>query len=76
MSRLPILAAREVLRALGRAGFQVVSQRGSHIKLRGERKGQARTVIVPNYGEIPRGVLASILRQAGMTRDEFQDLLG
>ncbi len=75
MPKLPLLPAREILRALAKAGFSVVGQRGSHIKLRGERGGTVRTVIVPNYDEVPRGVLASILRQAGLTREEFLALL-
>jgi predicted RNA binding protein YcfA (HicA-like mRNA interferase family) len=75
MPKLPVLPARDILRALQRAGFEVVGQRGSHIKLRGDRGGVARTVIVPNYDEVPRGVLVSILRQAGLTRQEFLDLL-
>ncbi len=52
-----------------------MGQRGSHIKLQGERGRVPRTVIVPNYGEVPRGVLLSILRQAGLTREEFLDML-
>ncbi|MGI0148801.1 MAG: type II toxin-antitoxin system HicA family toxin [Thermoplasmata archaeon] len=75
MAKLPILAAREILKVLGHAGFVVVSQRGSHIKLRGERGGIVRMVIVPNYAQVPRGVLASILRQAGLTREAFSELL-
>jgi len=75
MAKLPVLPARDILKALGKAGFVIVSQRGSHIKLRRQRAGVERTVIVPNYDEVPRGVLASILRQAGMTRDEFLELL-
>jgi predicted RNA binding protein YcfA (HicA-like mRNA interferase family) len=70
-----VLPAREILRALHRAGFEVVSQRGSHIKLRGTRGGAVRTVIVPSYEEVPRGVLSSILRQAAMSRDDFLNLL-
>lgn len=75
MPKLPVLPARDILKALGRSGFVVVGQRGSHIKLRGERGGVVRTVIVPNYDEVPRGVLASILRQAGLTREDFLELL-
>jgi predicted RNA binding protein YcfA (HicA-like mRNA interferase family) len=49
MPKLPVLPAREILKALGRAGYDVVSQRGSHIKLRGKRGQETRIVIVPNY---------------------------
>ena len=57
------------------AGFSVVSQRGSHIKMRRTTESRSRTVIVPNYEEVPRWILASILRQAGLTREEFLQLL-
>ncbi len=75
MSRLPVLPARKVLKALRGTGFEVVTQRGSHVKLRRVTESGTRTVIVPNYAEVPRGVLASILRQAGLSRDEFLALL-
>jgi predicted RNA binding protein YcfA (HicA-like mRNA interferase family) len=75
MTKLPVLSAREVLRVLRKAGFDQVSQRGSHIRLKGMRDGETRVVIVPNHREIARGTLASILRQAGFSRDEFLKLL-
>ena len=75
MAKLPILSAREVLRALERAGFSRVAQKGSHVRLKGTWGGQTRVVIVPNHPEIARGTLLSIIRQSGMTRDEFLDAL-
>jgi predicted RNA binding protein YcfA (HicA-like mRNA interferase family) len=75
MAKLPVLSARKVLRALRKAGFQVVAQRGSHVRLNGERDGRIHVVIVPHHAEIAPGTLVSILRQAGMTREEFDDLL-
>jgi predicted RNA binding protein YcfA (HicA-like mRNA interferase family) len=65
-------SAREVLVALRRAGFEQVSQRGSHVKL---RNAAGRTAIVPNHSEIARGTMRSILRQADLTPDEFEKLL-
>jgi predicted RNA binding protein YcfA (HicA-like mRNA interferase family) len=65
-------SAREVLVALRRAGFDRVSQRGSHIKL---RNAAGRTVIVPDHVEIMRGTMRSILRQADLTADEFDQYL-
>ena len=64
-----------MLRALGRARFQQVSQRGSHIKLKKAIEGGELVVIIPNYREIARGTLESILLQARMTRDELDQLL-
>lgn len=70
-----LFAAREVLAALLRYGFVLVSQEGSHIKLRGNRNNELRTVIVPNHKELALGTFRSILRQAGMTKKEFEEYL-
>jgi predicted RNA binding protein YcfA (HicA-like mRNA interferase family) len=61
------------VRALERVGFEVITQQGSHIKLR--RRFPFSQVIVPNHREIKPGTLKSILRMAGLTVDEFVGLL-
>lgn len=71
MTKLPSVSGRECVSALQRAGFEVVSQKGSHIKLR--RGGVV--VVVPNHRELGRGVLRAIINQAGLTVDEFVALL-
>ncbi|HET7146217.1 MAG TPA: type II toxin-antitoxin system HicA family toxin [Gaiellaceae bacterium] len=60
-------------RALGKRGFARVSQRGSHVKLRNEA---GRTAIVPLHRELAPGTLRSVLRQAGLSVDEFVTLIG
>jgi predicted RNA binding protein YcfA (HicA-like mRNA interferase family) len=67
--------ARVILSALQRAGFSIVSQKGSHIKLTKREKDKIYTVIVPFHKEIAFGTFNSILRQAGMTKEEFQKFL-
>jgi len=69
---LPVVSGSATARALERAGFVQISQRGSHVKLRHD---DGRTVIVPMHAELARGTLRSILRQAGLTPDEFATLL-
>ena len=76
MAKLPVLSAREVLKALERAGFARVAQKGSHVRLKSFRQGQTRIVVVPLHPEIAKGTLLSIIRQAGMSREEFLALLG
>ena len=72
MSASRHLSGSEAVAALGRVGFVQVSQRGSHVKL----KNQAgRMVIVPMHRELAPGTLGSILRQAGLERSEFNDLV-
>lgn len=75
MARMPVLSARDILRALQRVGFERVGQKGSHIRLKGVRAGRKRIVIVPNHDEVTPGTLKSILRQSGLTRDEWRRLL-
>lgn len=73
--RRPVLSAREVLGALGRAGFALVGQKGSHVRLKGSRGGRTRVVVVPRHQELARGTLQSILRQAGLGWKELLELL-
>jgi predicted RNA binding protein YcfA (HicA-like mRNA interferase family) len=68
------LPYRKVKRKLEAAGFRVVSQKGSHIKFAKETAEGRRTAIVPNYKEITIGTISSILRQAGLSIDEFENL--
>ncbi|HKF75592.1 MAG TPA: type II toxin-antitoxin system HicA family toxin [Candidatus Dormibacteraeota bacterium] len=70
---LPRVSGDEVVRALQRAGFVVVSTRGSHCKLR-HAAGQ-RTAIVPLHRELATGTLASVLRQTGLSAEAFRALL-
>jgi predicted RNA binding protein YcfA (HicA-like mRNA interferase family) len=69
---LPVVSGRQAIRALETLGYEEVSRRGSHVKLRNE---SGRTVIVPDHRELARGTLASILRQAGVQIEDFLDSL-
>lgn len=70
MARLPILLAKDVIQALGKFGFEVARQRGSHVRL---KHPDGRRVTVPNHlGEtLDRGLLKKILRDAHLQDDEF-----
>jgi predicted RNA binding protein YcfA (HicA-like mRNA interferase family) len=70
-----LYSAKQVLKALKKAGFKEISQKGSHIKLRGLREEKLSTVIVPNHEVIAKGTFSSVLRQAEMTRKEFENYL-
>jgi len=68
---LPVVSGARVAKALAGIGFAEISQRGSHVKLR--RAGS--TVIIPMHKELASGTLRSIIRQAGLTVDDFLDVL-
>ena len=70
-----LYSARVIIAGLEKAGFFVVSQKGSHIKLMKKEDNKIYTVIVPYHKEVAVGTFSSILRQAGMTREAFQKFL-
>jgi predicted RNA binding protein YcfA (HicA-like mRNA interferase family) len=74
--RLPVVKGREVIRALRKAGFIVDHIQGSHHILIHKDDPQ-RQVSVPVHAgkDIKKGTLRSILDQAGLTVEEFQNLL-
>jgi predicted RNA binding protein YcfA (HicA-like mRNA interferase family) len=69
------MASREVANRLERLGFQRVSQRGSHLKLRRKSGQLTHTVIVPMHSkDIVVSVLGRILQQAGLDWEEFDPI--
>ncbi len=64
MGRLKPLGFREIKRRLESAGFEEVSQKGSHVKFARVMPEHTDTVIVPRHHEVPVGTLRSILNQA------------
>jgi predicted RNA binding protein YcfA (HicA-like mRNA interferase family) len=68
------LRYREVKRKLEAAGFVEGRQKGSHVKFVSYTPRGTLTAVVPRHGEIKTGTLRSILRQAGLTEDEFEQL--
>ncbi len=75
MSRLPALTARQVIRALRKAGFVEDRRKGSHLVMRHPVKN-ARTVIPVHAGKtLKRPLLLAILDDAKLTPAEFLKLL-
>ena len=65
MPRLRRLSGAEIVSVLGRFGFVVHSQRGSHVKLRRElADGTVQALTIPVHSELDTGTCRAILRQA------------
>lgn len=73
MTKLPRVSGRECAKALAKAGFSLRRQESSHMILR--RDDPFAQVVVPDHGELDRGTLRAILRQAGVNVSEFIELL-
>ncbi len=75
MTKVPSLGYDRVVRALGRDGWVVVRQRGSHVRLQKETANEMLKLIVPAHQPIKRSTLSYILKQARLTVEEFNRLL-
>jgi len=73
MSKLPVISGRKCIKALEKAGFQQIRQKGSHVIL--VRNDPFILVVVPNHDALDRGTLHAIIRQAGLSTEEFTQLL-
>jgi len=71
MPKLPRVSGAQVVRALERLGFAVARQRGSHIVMRRGSTG----CVVPNHRELKTGTLAGVLKQAGVSAEDFINAL-
>jgi len=74
MKRLPSLTGNQVIKALGKAGFYVRRQKGSHVYLK-HPDGIATVVPVHKGESMGRGLLRTVLKDADLSRDEFLALL-
>ena len=71
MPKLPRISGRECVAALQRLGFAVLRQRGSHIIMRKGSQG----CVVPDHREVRTGTLSGVLKQAGVSVEEFLQAL-
>lgn len=71
MPKLPIISGADAVRALERLGFVVARQRGSHIVMRRGSSG----CVVPNHRDLKIGTLVGLLKQAGVSPEEFMEAL-
>jgi predicted RNA binding protein YcfA (HicA-like mRNA interferase family) len=74
MSALPRISGRDAVKALRKLEYIEDRQTGSHIILR-QTIEPFRRLTIPNHNELAKGTLRAIIRQAGLTVDEFKQLL-
>ncbi len=74
MSKLPVVSGREAARALRQLGYELDHQTGSHLILR-QIHPPHRRLTVPDHKELAKGTLRAIIREAGLTVEEFRRIL-
>ena len=72
MSRQPVCSGADAVRVLRQLGYEVDHQTGSHIIL---RHLTMRRLTVPNHRELAKGTLRAPIREAGLTKEQFVELL-
>ena len=73
MSGLPKISGREYVRALEKGGFYFKRRHSNHIVMR--RNDPFAQTVVPDHKELDRGTLRAIIRQTGLSVEEFVKLL-
>lgn len=76
MPKLPQVSGLQLVKAFARIGFEKISQRGSHIKLRRVKSDMVETVIIPDHKRVKPGTLRNgILKPIGVSVEELVRLL-
>ncbi len=73
MTKLPVISGVKAIKAFSRVGWIIARQTGSHVIM--EKAGSIVTLSVPRHRELDRGTLRKLIRNAGITVEEFVDLL-
>ena len=71
--RQPVVSGERLIKALGKDGWSVVRQRGSHVRLK--KSGRSFALVVPLHKEIRKGTLGGILRDAELSTEDLLRLL-
>jgi predicted RNA binding protein YcfA (HicA-like mRNA interferase family) len=72
MTPLPVCSGADAVRAFQKIGYDVDHQTGSHVIL---RHPSGRRLTVPNHRELAKGTLRALIRDAGVTKEQFAELL-
>ena len=74
MSILPRVSGRKIVIALEKYGYEKDRQKGSHIVMR-QTIYPYRRIVVPDHREVAKGTLRAIIRQIGLTVEEFKKII-
>lgn len=72
--RQPVVSGRQLIKALEADGWEVVRQRGSHVRLK--KSGRRIALVVPLHKELRKGTLAGILRDTDLSSKDLRRLIG
>jgi len=71
-TNIKLCSGAEAVRKLQRAGWSVARQKGSHVMM--TKPGYQWTLSIPQHSELGPGLLRKLIRQAGLTIEEFNEM--
>lgn len=75
MPKLPSISGERLVRALTRAAFVELRQKGGHVSLEKRTPDKTFKTVVPQHSTLSKGTLSDILKQAGLTVEQLLELL-
>jgi len=72
MPGLPVISGRDAAKAFQKIAFRFHHQKGSHMLY---YRSDGRHLSIPDHRELDRGTLRALIRGAGITVEDFLDLL-
>jgi predicted RNA binding protein YcfA (HicA-like mRNA interferase family) len=73
VARLANISGKEAVKAFQKAGWHPIGQVGSHLIM--VKSGVRVNLSIPQHKELGKGILRALIRNSGLTVDEFLDLL-
>ena len=75
MTKLPVLKPQKLLSILQKTGWKITRQKGSHIQLKHDSKPNHLVTIPYHNKDLARGTLLSIIKQLGITKEDFEKFM-
>ncbi len=74
MSKLPVISGQQVIRKLHKVGYQIVRQKGSHVRLKSIIDSSSKPITIPLHRSIKPGLLHQIIKDANLSLEKFIEL--
>ena len=71
MPKLPSVSAKEAIKAFEKLDYEIIRQKGSHIRMRHRIDNNKRPLTIPNHKILGKGLLRKLLRDAELTIENF-----
>ena len=75
MQKRPVVSGEKLLKVLVRLGYEIIRQRGSHVRLRKPTAAADHNITVPLHDELAKSTLNDILSQVSIWNGISEDAL-